>query len=173
MEFLKLALLLAVLATLSACGSQFTDIPKGGPSRKVTASQLTGVLQTTTGSVDLAQDNGLVTVLQFASDGCFTCNQEANAFRSSLKNPSQNPSKVRLITVLVQSPMDDAKLWKQDHQIPWTVAIDPNAAFFRSYCTEDIVPCLVIHKPDQGIVLREKGMVKMNQVLDLTGPWED
>src|SRR5690606_4424881 len=150
-----------------------TELPEGPQQRKVSNSTLEGILVTPSGSVNLKDDGGLPTVLAFGSTMCSSCNEEAQAFRDHLKDKTRGPTKIRLLTVLVGATAGSVDRWKQRYQIPWTVAYDTDASVFKQFCEEDTVPCLIIHLPDQGVVLREHGIVEMERIVNLTGPWED
>jgi hypothetical protein len=177
MDILKSLLIVITAILLVNCGAHFTDIPKE-KKRVLTVSSLSGKLPTSDGGeVDLADDGGKPTILQFAVPGCSSCAHEAKNLRDNLKNKDAPPSKVRIITILNNAVFEDAQDWKQGQGSPWIVAYDsnpdPKKLVFRTYCATDVTPCLVVHTPEQGIRLSRNAEVSVGEIEGLTGKWED
>ncbi|MDZ4678165.1 MAG: redoxin domain-containing protein [Oligoflexia bacterium] len=168
---MRLIMLLCLFFVLS-CGDKFTEIP--GVKKRLTASSLAGELPTTDGSlINLASDGNKITVLQFASDSCTVCAEEAKSFRSHLRDQNIAPSKIKLVSIIVGAILIDAQDWKSRLGVPWTVAYDTESIVFKKHCSQNTVPCIVIHSPEKGVVLSKHGVVKMDEILSHTGDWEN
>lgn len=167
-----MALVFALLM-MSGCGSKMPYLISPPATHAVTASGLTGTFTTSDDTTeDLAKDSDLPTILIFGQDTCEACGDEATRLISALKNPSQAPTKIHLLTVLVGAIVDDAVDWKQLHQVPWTVGIDPEPSLFTQYCPDQTVPCEIVFVPGKGIVLRQNGPADNDTLIQLTGPWD-
>ena len=153
---------------LMGCSPYYTTEKQG---RAVQTLQGT-YLSAKGGEIPLDDGQARPTLIQFASDTCMVCAQEVAAFKSYLKSKPA-PSRVRLISVLVGAFAEDAIAWSQRLQVGWEVGIDPDLVLFKKYCREDSVPCMVVHRPAEGIVLSHQGAMSIDEILAYTGPWGD
>jgi hypothetical protein len=164
------------LLFLASCGAQLPLIKRPGNGPLIPAEQgLEGQLMSSEGSpFSLGEDLNRPTVLIFASEFCISCREEQASFIAALKNPASNPTRVRLITVVVDlDQIEDLAFWKDEHKIPWTAALDTRDTLFKDHCPERKTPCTLVHVPGKGIVLRHVGITSPESVIAETGVWED
>lgn len=175
MAFLKFFALVA----LAGCGSDWNVYlrkPKTRTTKQPRPQEysLDGTFVTPDNArINLADDEGLPTVLVFSTDACLVCRHEAKAFRDSLADSTVAPTKIKLYSVLVGAIPEDATDWKDDLELPWTVGLDDAAnTLYEKYCGGSQVPCTIVHVPSRGIVLSRIGEVTVAEIQALTGPWE-
>lgn len=123
--------------------------------------------------VDLKQDPDVPTLIIFGEQFCLTCVKETKAIQNEIKNETGIPIKINLYTVLSGSSIDEAQEWKQIHKVKWTVGYDEKAELFHQFCPKKVVPCIVVHQPNKGIVFLKQDEVSMEELKSWTGPWED
>lgn len=121
---------------------------------------------------DLSRENGKPTVVFFAQELCLSCTEEINMIKANLKNANSSPTGVNLYSILLGASLESAKNWKKDNQISWTVLHDFNSVSIRQYCPKIVLPCVMIHKPNEGIVFLEQRKVSFDELQTVTGSWE-
>ncbi len=183
-------MLLLLIITLSACGSQIKqedNSPKEGQQTKTNAlvmnesqkesnqervSRIKGQVQATDGVFELSEDQDQKTLILFAQDTCQVCIQETKSILSKLKDPTMSPQNFRIYTILVGAEKETAIAWKKEHQVPWPVGFDPDADLFFTFSEEFEVPYALLHDPSKGIVYEARGHFNLNEIDSLIGKWE-
>jgi hypothetical protein len=147
----------------------------GGPgAAPATFPTLQGLLVTSEGApLDLSTlSPAMPTLLIFSGELCDSCRAETPRLRA-MAGP-QAPRNVRVVTVLVGSGTQVAAQWKNDFNLPWTVAADESAETFVHYCPNFKTPCTLLFDPARGgIIFHKYGAVEPTQLMELTGPWEN
>lgn len=123
--------------------------------------------------VDLASYKGLPLIVIFAQDTCTVCHEEVQEFIRSLADHTREPSKVKLLNILVGAAIEDAADWKDTNTVPWTVAVDTGDSLFTRYCGGGKVPCTVVQLPKDGIVHKKVGANTSSEIKAITGDWEN
>ena len=169
---LKVYGLSVVLMSLCGCIASGLDYKTTTKPDAPLGGSLTGSFEATDGSVvDLSVPVAEPTVLIFAQETCHVCIEETRAIRSELISQGQEPTKVRLLTVLAGADLLIGREWKADYQVPWKVGIDPDLKLFGQFCPEKQTPCLLIHIPGRGVVFRHTGHLNVAELPTQTGPW--
>lgn len=168
---MRVLLILSAIG-LSAC---IPYVVHDGPHRDVSALQvMTGRVNLVDGTkLDLGTLSDKPVVMVFASDSCLSCAEEVKHIKEHLHNAKQPPANVNLISVIVGADLEDAVDWKDRLEVAWRVGFDMDSDLFKAYCPQDTVPCTVVFTPKDGVVLREHGIVEVQRIVGLTGPWED
>jgi hypothetical protein len=160
---------------LSSCASrvgyEVSAARRNSPT--IFSPRLHGRVQTAEGWLELEELSARPTILVFGQDLCAVCGHEADALVASLSVAGLEPSRVRLVSILVGASPEDARDWKADHRVPWSVGMDPDSTVFASYCAERTVPCNVVFVPGQGIVMNQNSPTTPEELRLLTGPWDE
>lgn len=162
-----------ILLLLLGCGRQMDYLlSEQSPLTKLTQNLSITAIDSNGDSFDVVEDAGKVTLLIFGQDTCIVCGEETEHFLGSLNNPLLAPTRINMVTLLVGAIVEDADYWKFIFDVPWKVGIDTTGEIFRQYCPLNTVPCIVVHDPLKGIVLRHHGAIDLDYLKSLTGPWE-
>ena len=164
--------ILLVFILLASCGRQMDYILSEQPIVKLTDNLSVTAIDSDGNSFKVAADPSKVTLLIFGQDTCIVCGEETEHFVASLADPMVAPSKINMVTLLVGAIVEDADYWKFIFDVPWKVGVDTNGQIFKKYCPLNTVPCIIVHDPAKGIVLRHHGAIDINYLKSLTGPWE-
>jgi len=108
-------------------------------------------------------------VLIFASDTCASCAEEAKYWKEYFS--SKKVSNVYFAHILIGGVAEDAQDWKDYHEVPWDVLIEPEDNLFRKYCPEIRTPCMLILDREKGQLTQTFERLKQNQVEEFTSPW--
>ncbi len=108
-------------------------------------------------------------VMIFAQDTCETCGKETEMLVNKLSGIDQ--LNVNLVTILIGTALEDARWWAEMFEVSWPVALDFKGEYFKRYCPQTTVPCIVIVTPDVGVVVRHHGEMSYEQMVEYTGPW--
>ncbi|MBF0300391.1 MAG: redoxin domain-containing protein [Oligoflexia bacterium] len=156
---------------LSSCGYQIKNIMNDGSRTSTALSSNINYRLTTYNNqtLDLSEYNDKNTILLFGQIYCGSCNEEAQTILHSLINQTVAPTNVHLVSILVGATTDEADWWKTYYQIPWPVVIDLDTSVLTSLCPKRVVPCIVIHKPSEGIVLRKIGSMSVSEIENISG----
>ena len=176
MGILKFVTMTILLILCFSCGKNLEfqlqkekDRTVVGPRNK---EGLQGELDSTNGKVSLGILNDKITMLVFAQDTCEVCIKETELFISHLPDRTKAPKSFNLLTILIGAQKIDADDFKDFFEVPWTVAFEEKANLFKKYCPKDSVPCVVIHDPKKGIVLRHHGALEFDEIKKHTGEWQ-
>jgi hypothetical protein len=112
-------------------------------------------------------------IVIFASDTCEVCASEVEEIKSSLREPDRAPSKVEILSLLLGADVQDARDWRNSHSIPWRVGYLDALGLFRQWCPGGQVPCVIVQRPERGIVLQRASKVSVAELHALTGDWEE
>ncbi len=180
MGFVKQMLCLVSSVLLSACGVRQTidlsppshlGAPPGGGG--LVPQFLTGALSLVGAQpISLEALGAKPLALIFASDTCDVCLEEATNIRDAFDDPAVEPAGVRFVTAMVGIAEEDARAWKHDNRIPWSVGWDEKLELFKTWCGGTTVPCTLIQIPEKGVIFRHTGEVSADQIKTWTGPWE-
>jgi hypothetical protein len=172
MANLKLAVCSLLFLTTTACGLALPkqSLARPEPEQNVLSS-LDGKASAVDGStVDFSKDHDVNQIVMFVSETCSVCRHETKGLVAKL-NTTGAPTNVRFYSVLVGSVIDDARDWKSDLNVSWTVAIDDGDALFRHYCPALQTPCVLIKKPASQEFSRLYGEHAIEEWQQITGTW--
>ncbi len=160
-----------VLIQISGCGVNLNPVLKS-PIRSLTdlkTSVNISVPEINGGVISLDGRLNKPTLIIFAQDTCDVCGQETEMILSHLNNVQE--LKINIITILIGTILDDALWWVDLFEVPWQVGLDFQGKFFKQYCSQNTVPCMLIYDPNNGLVLRHHGEISFEQIQYYTGPW--
>lgn len=177
MEHLKRWIGLLLLPFLLSCGVSrpfVRIVTENGPPPPTSELQfIEGGFNAPSGEVisfDALKSKPLVLI--FASDTCDICLKETRLLINHLEG-DKVPAQIGLITLLLGATRQDAIDWQTANEVPWTVAPEGDLSLYRKYCSKGTVPCLVVQTPSSGIVLTHSGELSVEEIVKLTGPWEE
>jgi peroxiredoxin len=127
------------------------------------------VPSTTEETISLDSQLDKPAVIIFAQDTCDVCGHETEMILSHLS--SQQQLKISIVTILIGTTMDDARWWQEMFEVSWPVGVDYKGEYFKQYCPENTVPCMLIYKPGEGVVFTQHGEVSYETIYSYTGPW--
>lgn len=168
----------AIAVTGFGCGSRMSrsigsSIPAGKSDPELGVYLEETLTESGGASIPLSEFKDRPLILLFASDLCGSCNEEIRELIAALKDPTVEPEKVRLQSILLGSDAIYAEKWKRKRQMPWSVAVDPGDALFRKSCPELQTPCVLVQLPGKGVVFQKVGIVPASDLQSMTGPWEE
>lgn len=162
-----------IVLLLSGCGVKADRLVKTASNPPQLNQQIVGVVELTDQStIDLASITDKPLILVFAQDTCLVCLEEAEGFKKAFQDPTQEPSNVKLISVIAGADLQLAQEWKQDHQIPWAVGFDYDLKIFSKYCPEKQTPCTLVQLPGSGVVFQKTGLAHAEELQAITGEWK-
>jgi hypothetical protein len=170
----------------SACGVRMNDYYKGSSEKPLEqglsvaptkiflnsdgtqVSKLEGAyLNLSNAQVSLADDRDQASIVIFATENCPTCVAEVEELRSHLGGKA--PSQVTMHSILVGSDIAGASAWATAHGVTWNVGIDASESLYDAYCPQGKVPCIVVHRPQGGVVYQGIGHVSVSELEGFAG----
>lgn len=112
---------------------------------------------------DLSVLKGKVSVVFLASETCLTCIEEINEVKHYIKDKGE-PSKVKLLTLLINSVAEDANFWKIDHEVNWEVGYTENTDLIEAYCPKIQTPCTLVLDKNNQILFSANGKVAPEKI---------
>jgi hypothetical protein len=163
-----------IFILLTGCGQKLDYLLKDS-TRSTSELQhtLKVVVRSSLGTtLDLSLDRKKTTLLIFGQDTCNVCGEETERILASLQN-GELPTQINIVTILIGATELDALDWQEMFEVSWPVGYDTTGAHFKDLCPEDTVPCLIVNRPDKGIVLRHHGAMSIDEIKEYTGQWYD
>lgn len=171
MGYLKELIFIVIITALMSCGVNLDPILKS-PVRSITDLESSIDIRVPDihgGEVLLGGGTSRPTVILFAQDTCDVCGKETEMILSHLDRDKE--LLINIVTILIGTTLDDALWWEEIFGVSWKVGLDQKGAYFKQYCPENTVPCIVIYDPIKGVVLRHHGELHFEQIQYYTGPW--
>ena len=82
-----------------------------------------------------------------------------------------NPSKFKMLTLLMSSVREDASDWKEAHHIAWDVGYTTDIALLKDNCPKIQTPCTLVMNENAEIQFVTNGVVHPEQIENIVGGW--
>lgn len=176
MEILKYIL---VLFLFSSCGSQLAD-KIGRVEAPVLKTDIFGlkvsgqVMDVNDQVVQLSEVTVKPRIIIFAATFCGICQAEHRNLRDIFAlNNNQRPTNVDVITIMTDSLDNlDALDFKSFTAIQWDPYYQIGDELRNTLCGKGSAnPCVIVERPNEGVVFQHVGEVSIHELQSLTGAW--
>jgi hypothetical protein len=172
MEFVKKIILINSFFILG-CGSQIK--PRLAPENNVNGFKVTATLSDVNDqSIAIPEISTKPRIFIFASTFCGVCQAEHRNLRDLMAaHNNLLPNNVDIYTVMTGSVDNGDSLdFKGFTNIQWDPLYQVGDELRNQLCGKGTAnPCLVIEKPNQGIVFKHYGEVSLVELQSYTGAW--
>ena len=172
MELIKKIVLLNLFFILG-CGSQIK--PRIEPENNVTGFKVTATLSDINdAAVEVPEISTKPRIFIFASTFCGICQAEHRNLRDLMSiNNDILPNNIEFYTIMTGSADNaDSLDFKDFTKIQWNPFYQIGDELRNSLCGKGTAnPCVIIEKPNQGIVFKHFGEVSIAELQSYTGVW--
>ncbi len=174
MAFLKLV---TICIFLTSCGSQLDYLVggRGLEDPQVDGFEITGVLKDINGNSYNLSKTEKPRIIIFAATFCSVCQREHRNLRDlMMQNQNQLPDNVDILTIMVDALDSTDSLEFQDlTKIQWSPYYQIDNELKNILCGENAgTPCIVVEKPNVGVVFKHVGGVSIEELQSITGVWK-
>ena len=144
------------------------------PAAQDRSERLEGTFFTTEAQpLQLALFDKRPVIVMISAFGCQSCAEETRKLKEyfAKRLAGKIPGNVDMITILLNSVVEDAKDWQNSQGIPWLVGYQTDDQVITRYCKAMTTPCTVVRMPGQGVVFAQNGVAAPELLEHLTGGW--